>query len=371
MNAQAIHHYLSNYAEPESEHYASQLTKTYEHALVIPMFNEEVDCLAKVLRFNTKHSCLVIAVVNAPSNASCEDTRRTQKLLAFVGEHCPLDILVVDRVTVPIPDKQGVGLARKIGTDIATSLFMQGRLTSPWIRHTDADAQLPEAYFDAALPSSGAAVFSHQHHSNDQQLQQAADLYDQHMRRYVAGLRAAGSKYAFPTLGSTLAIHVRAYAEVRGFPKRSAAEDFYLLNKVAKVDSVTHIEAPLIQLAARASERVPFGTGPALQNILQGLVTDPSGHSYLSYHPKSFELLKEALTLLAHIAYNQAPPKSHALQILNELGLAKIETALATQNQSPAQRQKHLHDWFDAGKTLRFIHLARRHYADVSLLGTC
>jgi hypothetical protein len=39
-----------------------------------------------------------------------------------------------------LPHKEGVGLARKIGCDIALSLYERGTLKSRWLHTTDADA---------------------------------------------------------------------------------------------------------------------------------------------------------------------------------------------------------------------------------------
>ena len=67
-------------------------------------------------------------------------------------------------------------------------------------------------------------------------------LYEYSLRYYVAGLTYAQSPYAFHTIGSTMAVNAEHYASVRGFPRREAGEDFYLLNKLAKVGSVHTLE---------------------------------------------------------------------------------------------------------------------------------
>ena len=84
-----------------------------------------------------------------------------------------------------------------------------------------------------------------------------------------------------------------AYAAVRGFPKRSAAEDFYLLNKIRKVGLVHSLNAQPIQLTMRASKRVPFGTGPAVEKIMtmndiwQMPTYDPAVFTELRNHLRS------------------------------------------------------------------------------------
>ena len=89
------------------------------------------------------------------------------------------------------------------------------------------------------------------------------------MSYYVAGLAMAGSRYAHHSLGSTIAVHAKTYAAVRGYPKRSAGEDFYLLNKICKLAPVERLAGPALSIEARISARVPFGTGPALRRLLK------------------------------------------------------------------------------------------------------
>ena len=88
------------------------------------------------------------------------------------------------------------------------------------------------------------------------------------MQFYVQALAVNGSAYAYPTLGSTISVHAQSYARVRGYPKRNAGEDFYLLNKLNKLHPVQVLQQPVIEVQARLSSRVTFGTGPALQKIV-------------------------------------------------------------------------------------------------------
>ncbi|GIR63469.1 MAG: hypothetical protein CM15mP68_1350 [Pseudomonadota bacterium] len=62
-----------------------------------------------------------------------------------------------------------------------------------------------------------------------------------------------GSAYAYPTLGSTISVHAQSYARVRGYPKRNAGEDFYLLNKLNKLHPVQVLQQPVIEVQARLS----------------------------------------------------------------------------------------------------------------------
>jgi lambda repressor-like predicted transcriptional regulator len=388
-----IAQYLSRYAEPEAadaEHLHTSVLapkNTYAQCLVVPAFDEAEDFLPRLLRnISDRQDLLVIIVVNAPKNEgqTSDDPgpiQRTLKLLRTLQTpkaKPPLDCakLIIDRVSPErqIPHKQGVGLARKIASDVALALHHSGRITSPWIYQTDADACLPNDYFTTPMPQRGCAIFPHRHISDDTEVNAAARLYDLHMSYFVAALRKHGSAYAHPSLGSTLSIHALDYANVRGYPKRSAGEDFHILNKLSKITPLTLLPSPSIEVQARTSARVPFGTGPALSRIIENLRQQPNGSGYLSYNYASFKLLAQGLAALEAACQStqgakvEFPPQ--VSEILNELGLEKVLPKLTDTNTPRNQRQRVATEWFDALKTLRFIHLARRFYPDKSLLET-
>ena len=69
-------------------------------------------------------------------------------------------------------------------------------------------------------------------------------------------------------MGSCLAVRPEAYAAVRGFPRKNAAEDFYVLDKLAKVGTIARLAGTPLLLEGRLSDRVPFGTGKALSDLV-------------------------------------------------------------------------------------------------------
>jgi len=377
--------YLSRYAEPEAANAA--IKHTYAHCLVVPAYDEAENFLQQLLgEIDDTTDLLVIVIVNAPKDEAQKNydfapTQRTRKLLAALqvqslATALPFGMIIIDRVSTgrEIPFKQGVGLARKVASDVALALHQQGRVISPWIYQTDADARLPHDYFTTPLPQRGCAIFPHRHVSEDPEVSAAARLYDLHMRYFVAALKRHGSNYAHPSLGSTLSIHAQDYASVRGYPKRSAGEDFHILNKLSKVTPLTQLTTPYVDVQARTSARVPFGTGPALTKIIQVLDQDPSGSSYLSYNYASFKLLAQSLAEIAATCQDTQAGKAEfsprIRQILDELGLQRILPQLKNTSAATKQRQRVADEWMDALKTLRFIHLARRFHPDKSLLET-
>jgi hypothetical protein len=236
---------------------------------------------------------------------------------------------------------------------------------------TDADAVLPASYFhvgERAIEAAAAAVFPFQHEPSSDPLHgRATALYELSLRYYVLGLAHAGSSYAYHSLGSTLYVRFDAYAQVRGFPRRRAGEDFYLLDKLVKLGAVERLVGPMISLQSRLSSRVPFGTGPGVQRLLD-LEAGPDG--LLLYPPRCFEVLREVLASLLGFAesrdlgrtlrqLSELPEGEAVLAYFDALDVATALPAAARQAKAPHQLARRLRVWFDALRTLRLIHALR------------
>ena len=279
MASKPLSQYLARHAEPEAAA-ADALTRDLGHVLVVPAYGEGqslFDTLGSVPK-GPKGETLVIVVLNAREDSpaavhAANETARQRlrgvaKVAADLTEPHPSTslevengtILVVDRAQAGhyLPKGQGVGLARKIGNDIALRLHAAGRVASPWIHNTDADVRLPNDYFDqtATIPEAGnsAALYFFEHRFDaDPTLAEAARLYEISLRYYTLGLGWAGSPYAYQAMGSCIAIRPEAYAAVRGFPRKNAAEDFYALDKLAKVGSIIRLAGQPLLLEGRVS----------------------------------------------------------------------------------------------------------------------
>ena len=158
----------------------------------------------------------------------------------------------------------------------------------------------PDDHFDLGdvegRSDVAAAVFPFRHEpSPDPHVTRATALYELSLRYYVAGLAWAGSPYAFHTLGSIFAVTTDAYAAVRGFPRRDAAEDFYLLNKAAKIGNVARVASAPVRIRSRVSDRTPFGTGASV-----GRATMTTERVF--YAPECFVGLRSVLESLSSLA---------------------------------------------------------------------
>ncbi len=413
--------YLERYGEalasPQDPQLAALIQGSYRWVLVVPAFDEAAHCLQTVLQnlsfANQQQALLVICVINAPVDASADARTRTLATLPEKGSNGliepmqlqphrlkgnnanshttshSIDVLTIDAATEPLPADQATGLARKLGNDIACHLMLYGRIKTQLLCNTDADAILPADYFrqlaaagttgpDATLRKTtpGAFILSFSHHSDQPDLQAAGQLYELYLRRLYINLAQSGSPYAYPALGSVLAINPMLYAKSRGFPKRRAGEDFYLLNKIAKLAEVVYLAGNPIVLQARASTRVPFGTGPAIERVLQ----DSQAH-FLTYAPASFALLKRFYRGFRELGQpvNARPSvrgplwpaawqDPDLLWLLKRLGLPTVLEKLQTNHPNGAAQRRAVHEWFDALKVVRFLNEARHFHPDEPLL---
>lgn len=345
-----------------------------------------------------------------------EGVREFDDGAGFLRRFGPLDLWVLDAWSPgrEFSAKRGVGLARKMLLDQACALAALGCFTGRFLRSLDADACVPHDYFsktsskqalnhalhgEAGDPVALNFPFQHLADHGDR----AMAFYDAYLRYYAGGLRWAGSPYGMTTLGSCLAVTPVAYAQVRGVPaKREAGEDFYLLTKLAKLGPVHEAGCQPIQLSARRSNRVPFGTGPALLALDQqqdsGLAVEQpecfrSLRAWLSAHAEFFALpfdeqqkeLEQATTqqreqelrVSANSSYRRYA--GYGLRLKRALATALTSDRLCQAEQAvlePWLRQKpgidgvkamvlkgrqradgmkHLHIWFDGLRTRQWI----------------
>ena len=387
--AEGSAHYRTRYAEPESR-LASRCRETFDFVMAVPVYAESAAFLDGYYEA-ARHAgrLLVIVVLNgragaAPSvqasNAACLHALRTRFSLralaggGWLGHDGRLSVLVVDRFTADrrLPSRQGVGLARKIGADVALELIAAGQVGHPFVAMTDADARLPADYFVRIAklpPTCSAAVFPFWHAPGGQaDIDRATALYELRLRYFQRGLAWARSPYAFHTVGSTMVVHALCYAQVRGVPRRRAGEDFYLLGKLSKLRPLVRLGGAPVRLRSRLSERVPFGTGSESAKLARGA-------ELVLYHPDCFAAVREVTQGLAGLATQwrgagRSAPEPAAADFMSRLtapvrGFFEAQGALAAWQQlgdqapNPVARLRRLHDWFDGFRTLKLIHHVR------------
>ena len=126
-------------------------------------------------------------------------------------------------------------------------------------------------------------------------MDRATALCEIRLRYLQRGLQWANSPYAFHAVGSSMAVHALSYAQVRGVPKRQAAEDFYLLGKLSKLRPLARVRGAPVRIRSRVSSRVPFGTGAETAKLTRGDALE-------LYHPDCFAAVGDVMRRLQSLS---------------------------------------------------------------------
>jgi hypothetical protein len=271
----------------------------------------------------------------------------------------------------------GVGLARKIGFDRALELFDYEKEGVKLLFSLDADTLVKDNYLSAVRnyfekTGTRAAVLSFEHQkAMEREGQEAICCYEMYLRSYVFGLKYAGSRYAHHSVGSIIACTAQGYAEVRGMNRRKAGEDFYFLNKLAKVGTIGLATTTRVYPSSRSSNRVPFGTGKRVEGFMNG-----TSNEYLTYDPKAFLVLKEWLNFMSSGEtkdMEEILSKAKEIHVLLETFLREhhfdeVWPRLVKNGKTPDVLSGHFHAWFDGFKQFKLIrYLTRNSYRAVNM----
>lgn len=375
-----IQKYLAKYAEKEIT-LTEKITTSYDQVIIIPAYGEYDEIkdllISNLVELAKKNKFILILVINCKKNSSEVVKNNNHKLLDFLINEPNYtktdyfvnfenyDIFIVNRSSEGLffDDKQGVGLARKIGCDVALKLFYDAKIKSPWLRCTDGDVFLPDNYFEISPETKKFSCitydFYHDFITDDNQGKSLL-LYEIYLRYYLLGLEYANSVYNFHTIGSCMAISVEGYSQVRGFSdSKEAGEDFYMLNKLSKIKPVFKAKTSTITIRCRKSDRVPFGTGASMNKISHIL---DQHNDYLVYDPKCFEELKKFYDMLYEIDSLKDLEKISKYEkevffiVLSQMGFKEAIVKFLKISSNEHVFMRHLHTWFDAFRTLKFIH---------------
>lgn len=182
--------------------------------------------------------------------------------------------------------KKGVGWARKIIMDKAAGEGSPGDI----IMSLDADTVFNPGYFMSVYENfrknvSFSAISVPYYHrlTNDKNVNRAILRYEIYLRYYFLNLALIKSPYAFTAIGSAMALKVSEYRKVKGITPHLSGEDFYFIEKLSKSKMVLNWNEEKVYPSARLSDRVFFGTGPALIKGVTG-----NWESYPIYPESSF-----------------------------------------------------------------------------------
>lgn len=282
---------------------AEPVAENLSQIVTIPCFKEKN--IIKALRSlyfcqSTKGLTEVIVILNYPQQLEAEQGafHKSQylELLQWTKEHTTNNLhFYIVLLDLP-PKDAGVGLARKIAMDEALRRFNDIDKHDGIIAGFDADClcspnylQCIECGMESPSVNGCSVYFEHPVSGLEYSTQnyEAIIFYEIYLRYYVEALRMAGFPYAYHTLGSSFAVKANAYAKQGGMNKRKAGEDFYFLHKIIPLGGFVEINECTVYPSPRESDRVPFGTGAAVNKIMQFESAD-----YPTFCLEAFEALR-------------------------------------------------------------------------------
>ncbi|MBN1184405.1 MAG: hypothetical protein JXB49_19090 [Bacteroidales bacterium] len=255
--------------------------------IVIPCFNEDniFSTFQSIIACNKPNCSIeIITVINYPENASPEVKSKNETLYRECQSWAAFnssDKLTFYFLFAPDLRKKyaGAGWARKIGMDEAVYRFVQNADKKGIICSLDADVTIEPDYlveiqkFFDNYPNADACsiYFEHNIQGNEfaEDIYESIIYYELYLRYYIEGLRISGYPYAYHTIGSCFAVRACSYASQGGMNKRQGGEDFYFLHKIIPLGNYYELNSTCVHPSPRPSNRVPFGTGPAISKYLK------------------------------------------------------------------------------------------------------
>ncbi|NNE29164.1 MAG: glycosyltransferase family 2 protein, partial [Saprospiraceae bacterium] len=259
------------------------------------------------------------------------------------------------------------GLARKIGLDEGIRRFYRAKRKGILVC-LDADTTVELNYLKAIedlfeeQPACPAASIRYAHPlgglSQDHRL--AIVQYELHLRIFLGLKRWTGYPYAFESIGSAMAVRSLDYCKQGGMNTRKAGEDFYYINKFTPLGGFGEINNTCVYPSGRISDRVPFGTGRAMQDVLA------TGEEWKTYPPSAFALLRGLFAMSRGEMKNwqsslaDTPLGNYLIEAKFSEGLSELILHTASEEAF----RKRFFRWFDPFRIMKYLHFVLEAGAD-------
>ena len=382
----------------------SDICSTPKVAVVIPIKNEypgikDTLISLSVSAVRAKTTLHVVCVVNCHENDNAKIKQNNSQTLSFLNEDEKIAGLFISALNLTsegyyLPEKDGVGYARKAGMDYALASG------SNVIACMDADTLVAENYAEELLNFSrnhekrkfALIPFRHQKAASEK-LQQAINAYENYMMLHAEKLREAGTPYWAPILGPSIVCTAEGYCSCGGMNRRVSGEDFYFLQSLIKLeissgcaqfraqvgekgvcmqilDNRAYVQtdearAPLqtdaacsprlrytphflnteVYPSARISDRVLFGTGPKMKQLISMVKIE-----YPVFPERCYEAVKEFIE-------KKESCQNELAGFMNKENFLSVWKKICVNNPSdPVKQEVAFHIWFDGLKIIRAIH---------------
>jgi len=220
----------------------------------------------------------------------------------------------------------------------------------------DGDTRFDPGYFRsiqdnfAAQPDAVGLSVPYYHKLSGSEAEDRAILrYEIYMRNYVIHLWRISNPYHFTALGSAMALPVSSYKTIGGMSPKKSGEDFYFLQKLIKYGRLLTWNEKKVYPAARFSDRVFFGTGPAMIKGNRG-----DWESYPIYHHSLFDEVKKTYDAFETL-YQEDIPTPVGNYLEQTLGQRNIWEPLRKNSRSLQVFRKACTDKIDGLRILQYL----------------
>ncbi|RLD47516.1 MAG: hypothetical protein DRI86_00065 [Bacteroidetes bacterium] len=333
--------------------------------IALPLLDEleNIDLIFNSLRMQTYTNFVLVVCVNQPDDwwndsTKIEICKRNIKSINIINKYSidyNIETHIIDKSSKGNgwqAKKIGVGWARKTIIDKIGTIAKDEDI----IISLDGDTYYHERYFEAIVESLAnnkdidIISIPYYHPLNDDDKANRAILrYEIYMRYYFLNLIRIKSPYAFSALGSAIAFKQKAIKKIGGFTPKKSGEDFYFIQKMIKHKPIGNWLDEKVYPAARFSNRVFFGTGPAM---IRG--NADNWDSYPLYPIFLFNKVQEFYNLIPQLYSKNIDTPIDSFWNSKE-SKDTIFEKLRKNNKDLKHFTKAIYDYFDALRTLQFL----------------
>ena len=246
-----------------------------QQVCVVCCVNNKINSSEKILQNNQRMIYELNRIANAENNS-------LEKTLLKV---CVLDFTKENAFT----EKQGVGWARKIAMDYALANGAKVLACLDADTFVEENYILQLKYFLENNLDCATMNFIHKRienfsddnneNKNSIQLNLAIQHYEDYIKNHSKKLAECGTPFCYSALGCIIVCSDKMYCECGGMKNKLAGEDFYFIQEMIKnvisknpkkILNPIEVLQTTVMPATRFSDRVLFGTGKALEEIVEG-----------------------------------------------------------------------------------------------------
>lgn len=352
--------------------------------VIIPVYNEpEIkDTLYSILKANkTKQAVEIIILINN-KKTTCDIVKQQNiktfnELKSWSSKYSNSELAFHILLSDNMPEKHaGVGMARKMAMDEAIFRFNKIDKYNGIIVSLDADTTISDNYlqkmeYEFAKNTKLNVVlpcFKHSLKNLSDTETNAIIQYELYLRYFKLALKYTGFPYAYHTIGSAFAVRALAYVKQGGMNRKQGGEDFYFLHKIFQLGQTTELYSATVFPSGRVSDRVPFGTGPAVANIIK------SGYLQ-TYQPLLFTDLKVLFSKI-HVLFNAGNKaildiyKYLPNSLKNFMPYSEFQKKIIEINANSSSIKtfkQRFFVWFNAFKIIKYLNFSKQTYIDMPI----